>query len=68
MMSWSTVVGTTKRASSLNRPTFGVGPGLAHRAKAAAGTPTVTSEMSEAWRGAKGKPPRAVMAAMSRAL
>ena len=39
-------VGSTKRASSLNSPTLGVGPGCAHSAKAIAGTVAPKNESS----------------------
>ncbi len=54
------VVGMTNRASSLNSPTFGVGPGWAQSAKAMAGTVAPHHESRADWRGANGKPPMAV--------
>jgi len=64
----SSVVGRKKRARSLNNPSLGVGPGMARAANTMAGTPAPTNETSEAWRGAKGKPPSAMTMAMIDAL
>ena len=64
----NTTVGTTKRASSLKRPTLGVGPGCAQSAKAIAGTVAPKNESRADWRGANGKPPIAVTMAIIGAL
>ena len=49
-------VGSTKRASSLNSPTLGVGPGCAQSAKAMAGTVAPKKDSRADCRGANGTP------------
>ncbi len=63
-----TTVGSTKRASSLNSPTLGVGPGCAQSAKAIAGTVAPKNESRADCRGANGNPPIVMTMAIIAAL